>query len=193
MRTDASRALLDSQPPESTPRHALEASSHGASSHGASRNEAHPTGPQSTGPANPMGSQSPILVFDGGCPFCNHFAAVSALRSGIPGLQIRDGRAETDLRRSLAARGYPLRDGAIVIAGAQIWHGAEAISWLCAQMHPDASLLQLLAPLFADRRRAGWLYPGLLLARRLLLAWRGLSPDPDADATHPASARSSQA
>ena len=142
--------------------------------------------------ANRSGSQLPILVFDGGCPFCSHFAAVSALRSGIPGLQIRDGRAETDLRRILAARGYQLRDGAIVIDGAQIWHGAEAISWLCARMQPDPSLLQLLAPLFADRRRARWLYPGLLLARRLVLAWRGLNPDPDAVVIQPSSNRSSQ-
>ena len=30
--------------------------------------------------------QAPVLVFDGGCPFCRHFAELAELRSGIPGL-----------------------------------------------------------------------------------------------------------
>jgi hypothetical protein len=47
----------------------------------------------------------PILVFDGGCPFCRHFAEISELRRGIPGLAIRDGRADTALRQALAERG----------------------------------------------------------------------------------------
>ena len=36
----------------------------------------------------------PELVFDGGCPICRHFAELSELRSGIPGLVIRDGRTD---------------------------------------------------------------------------------------------------
>ncbi|MFM7087064.1 MAG: DCC1-like thiol-disulfide oxidoreductase family protein [Cyanobium sp.] len=127
------------------------------------------------------GGAGPVLVFDGGCPFCSHFAALSALRSGIAGLQIRDGRAETVLRQQLARRGTHLRDGAVVLEGDRVWHGAEAIQWLCARMQPDAALLQLLAALFRDRGRARGLYPWLLQARRFALAWRGLSPDPDAN------------
>jgi len=121
----------------------------------------------------------PLLVFDGGCPFCLHFAALSELRSGIPNLAIRDGRADTALRQALARRGYALRDGAMVIDGERVLHGAEAIAWLCARMHPSAALLQLLAPLLADGRRARRVYPLLLLARRLALALRRLPVDPD--------------
>ncbi|MFM7514873.1 MAG: hypothetical protein ACKO3F_16265, partial [Cyanobium sp.] len=51
---------------------------------------------------------SPVLVFDGGCVFCRHFAELSELRSGIAGLQIRDGRSDQALRAKLAARGYHL-------------------------------------------------------------------------------------
>ncbi|MEB3316772.1 MAG: DCC1-like thiol-disulfide oxidoreductase family protein [Cyanobacteriota bacterium] len=121
----------------------------------------------------------PTLVFDGGCPFCRHFAELSELRSGIPGLRIRDGRAETALRHLLAQRGFHLRDGAMVIDGERVWHGAEAIAWLCARMTPSAALLQVLAPWVADGRRARGMYPLLLLARRLALSWRGLPVDPD--------------
>ena len=123
--------------------------------------------------------KQPLLVFDGGCPFCRHFAELSELRSGITGLQIRDGRADHGLRLELSRRGLRLRDGAIVIDGGRLLHGAEAIAWLCERMQPSAALLQLLAPLFASRDRSRRLYPGLLLARRLALALKGLPLDPD--------------
>jgi len=131
------------------------------------------------------GSQTPagpILVFDGGCPFCRHFAELSELRSGIPDLVIRDGRSDTELRRSLARQGYHLRDGAMVIEGDRVWHGAEAITWLCGRMEPSAALLQVLAPLMADGGRSRAVYPLLLLARRLALGLRGLPVDPESSA-----------
>lgn len=124
----------------------------------------------------------PILVFDGGCIFCRHFAELSELRSGIPGLVIRDGRSDTELRRSLARQGFQLRDGAMVIEGERVWHGAEAITWLCARMTPSAALLRVLSPLMADGERARRLYPLLLLARRVTLGLRGLPVDPETSA-----------
>jgi predicted DCC family thiol-disulfide oxidoreductase YuxK len=127
-------------------------------------------------------AQGPVLVFDGGCVFCRHFAELSELRSGIPGLQIRDGRGDQALLRQLEARGCRLRDGAVVIAGEELLHGSEAIAWLCARMVPSAALLALLSPLLADGPRARGLYPLLLLARRLALAARGLPLDPAAAA-----------
>ncbi|MFM9046222.1 MAG: DCC1-like thiol-disulfide oxidoreductase family protein [Cyanobium sp.] len=123
--------------------------------------------------------EAPILVFDGDCPFCRHFAELSELRSGIPGLVIRDGRGDRELRQALARRGYHLRDGAMVIEGDRVWHGAAAISWLCARMEPSAALLGVLAPLMAQTSRAERLYPLLLLARRLALGMRGWPVDPD--------------
>jgi hypothetical protein len=127
-----------------------------------------------TTPAAP----TPVLVFDGGCLFCRHFAELSELRSGIPGLRIRDGRAESALRESLERRGYRLRDGAVLLDGERVLHGAEAIQWLCARMTPSDALLRLLAPLLATPARARALYPLLLLARRGALALRGLPVDP---------------
>jgi predicted DCC family thiol-disulfide oxidoreductase YuxK len=127
----------------------------------------------------PTPEQGPVLVFDGGCVFCRHFAELSELRSGIPGLQIRDGRSDHQLRRQLADRGYPLRDGAVLLVGDQVLFGAAAIHWLCTRMSPSAALLRLLAPLLATPPRAARLYPLLLLARRCALAVRGLPVDPD--------------
>jgi predicted DCC family thiol-disulfide oxidoreductase YuxK len=120
----------------------------------------------------------PLLVYDGGCPFCRHFALLSELRGGIPGLRIRDGRAEPDLCRSLLDRGFSLADGAVLIDAGQVLHGAEAIQAICARMRPGGPLLASLSSLFADPGRSEAFYPLLLLTRRLALAWKGLPVDP---------------
>jgi predicted DCC family thiol-disulfide oxidoreductase YuxK len=127
----------------------------------------------------PDPNPAPVLVFDGGCPFCRHFAAVSELRSGIAGLTIVDGRADRPLRQSLAARGYHLRDGAMVLVGDRVLHGAGAVAWLCAQMQPSPGLLQLLAAVLADPARSRATYPLLLAARRFALGLKRLPIDPD--------------
>ncbi|MCP9932150.1 DUF393 domain-containing protein [Cyanobium sp. AMD-g] len=123
--------------------------------------------------------QTLVLVYDGGCPFCRHFALSSELRSGIANLRIVDGRADRDLRRDLRARGLPLAKGAVLLQAQRAWHGADAVRHLCGLMHPSDPLLRLLVPLFSDPSRSERLYPLLLGARRLALALKGLPLDPD--------------
>ena len=119
------------------------------------------------------------LIYDGGCPFCREFALRSELQAGVPNLRIVDGRADHNLRRELSTLGLTLRNGAVLIEGEQKWHGSEAIAELSRRMKPSDPLLRLLARLFADNQRSALAYPALLAARRLALATRGLSVDPD--------------
>lgn len=130
------------------------------------------SGDQTSGPG-------PVLVFDGGCPFCRHFAERSELAGGISGLQICDGRRDAALRHHLAQRGYHLRSGAMVLDGERVLHGAEAIHWLCSRMEPSDALLALLVPLFSSPVRSRALYPLLLSARAVALKLRRLPIDPD--------------
>ena len=146
----------------------------GADEHGANTAEPLPGNPDLADAA-----AGPLLVYDGGCPFCRHFAAWSELRGGIAGLRGRDGRADQELRHWLQQRGYRLADGAVLISDGQILHGAEAIQWICSRLQPSADLRRLLATLLAAPQSARRVYPWLLLARRLALAWRGLPVDPD--------------
>ena len=119
------------------------------------------------------------LIYDGGCPFCREFALRSELKAGIPNLRIVDGRADHNIRRQLNSLGLPLRDGAVLIEGEQRWHGSEAIAELSRRMNPSGPLLGLLAKVFSDDQRSALAYPALLVARRMALATRGLSVDPD--------------
>lgn len=135
-------------------------------------------GRASGAPRDPV--PAPVLVFDGGCPFCRHFAELSELRGGIPDLHIRDGRADHALRAQLDRRGHRLANGAMVLLGDRVLHGAEAIQWICARMQPSDQLLRVMAPLLAAPSRSRAVYPLLLLARRLALALKGLPEDPPA-------------
>ncbi len=119
------------------------------------------------------------LIFDGGCPFCAHFAHTSELRGGVAGLQIIDGRADAPLRRELKVRGLNLAEGAVLLQGDRCWHGAEAIQHLCSLLQPSVPLLALLTSLFRGPGRSHQLYPLLLLARRIALTLKGLPVDPD--------------
>ena len=122
------------------------------------------------------------LIYDGGCPFCREFALRSELKAGLPELRIVDGRANPGIRHQLNALGLPLRDGAVLIEGEQRWHGSEAIAELTRRMKPSDPLLKLLARIFCNNQRSALAYPALLVARRLALATRGLSVDPDTSA-----------
>ncbi|KZR85895.1 hypothetical protein SynBIOSE41_01286 [Synechococcus sp. BIOS-E4-1] len=119
------------------------------------------------------------LVYDGGCPFCRHFAQRSELMGGLPDLVIRDGRSDHALRTELRNKGFDLSNGAVLMDQDNIWHGSEAIAMLCQQLSPSDPLLRLLNVVFSDSGRANRLYPGLLMARQIALGLRGLPVDPD--------------
>ena len=119
------------------------------------------------------------LVYDGGCPFCRSFALRSELVGGITELEIRDGRADNELRSCLQQKGYRLADGAMLLEGDTIWHGSAAIAELCRRMQPSDPLLRMMLQLFRDDGRAAGLYPSLLLARQLALNIQGKPVDPD--------------
>lgn len=119
------------------------------------------------------------LIYDGECPFCKAFALRSELTAGVPDLVIVDGRQAPELRRQLLDQGLSLRNGAMLLDGDQVWHGSAAIAELTSRMQPSDALLQVLQRMFRHRGRAAFFYPGLLLARRIALALKGLSPDPD--------------
>jgi predicted DCC family thiol-disulfide oxidoreductase YuxK len=120
-----------------------------------------------------------VLVYDGGCPFCRHFALSSELVGGLPDLEIRDGRSDHPLRVQLSARGLDLARGAVLLEGDQAWHGSAAIAELCRRLKPSDPLLALLRHVFAAPPRARQLYPLLLWARRMALHVKGLPEDPD--------------
>ena len=115
-----------------------------------------------------------LFIYDGECPFCNHFAQLLELKSSLPTFEILDGRKDLALLSRLFNQGYDLNQGAILIRDKEIMHGAEAISWICTQIkEPSDSLLEVLRIIFSSNKRANLFFPFLLWGRRFFLTLKG--------------------
>ena len=119
-------------------------------------------------------SDKSLFIYDGECPFCNHFAQLLELKSCLPDFEILDGRKNLTLLSQLYKQGYDLNKGAILINNGDIMHGANAINWICSEINePSDSLLEVLRIIFSSNKRTSFLFPLLLLGRRLSLIFKG--------------------
>ena len=115
------------------------------------------------------------FIYDGECPFCNHFAELLELKSKIKNISILDGRKNPKIIKSLLEKGYDIDRGAILLKDDDIFHGAEAINKICKQINnPSGKLLKLLSKIFKSDQRTNLLFPFLVRARRLALIAKGV-------------------
>ena len=116
-----------------------------------------------------------IFVYDGQCPFCNHFAELLELKSKIKNISILDARKNKKLIISLLEKGYDIDNGAILLKGDKIFHGAEAINIVCKQIKfPSGNLLKILSKIFKSNKSTTFLFPFLVRARRFALISKGV-------------------
>ena len=116
------------------------------------------------------------FIYDGECPFCNHFAELLEIKSRINNIRIIDGRKNLTIINSLLDKGFDLDKGAILLKDEEIFHGAEAINTICKQINnPSSSLLLILSRVFKSTNRTKVLFPLLVRARRFALISRGVS------------------
>ena len=116
------------------------------------------------------------FIYDGECPFCNHFAELLEIKSKMTNIQILDGRKNLTLINSLLDKGYDIDKGAILLKDEDIFHGADAINTICKQIsNPSSSLLLLLSRVFKSNKRTRVIFPLLIRARRFALISKGIS------------------
>tara|TARA_Y100001968_G_scaffold327200_1_gene371767 strand:+ start:10835 stop:11236 length:402 start_codon:yes stop_codon:yes gene_type:complete len=115
-----------------------------------------------------------LFIYDGECPFCNHFAELLEIRAKIPSLKLMDGRKNLSQLSALYKQGFDLNNGAILLKDGNVLHGPEAVSWICSMLDdPNDSILSLLKIIFKSGRRSKILFPFLIWSRRLLLTIKG--------------------
>ena len=123
-----------------------------------------------------MNDSSFTFIYDGECPFCNHFAELLELKSKIKNISIVDGRKNPKLIKDLFQKGYDLDKGAILFKDKEIFHGANAINTICKLInHPSSKLLEILSTTFKSSKRTKFIFPFLVTARRLALISKGIS------------------
>ena len=116
------------------------------------------------------------FIYDGECPFCNHFAELLELKSKVTNIKIIDGRKNLRIIKSLLNKGYDIDKGAILLNDNDILHGAEAINTICKEVkNPSSNLLKILSSVFKSNKRTKLLFPLLLRARRFALISKGVS------------------
>ena len=116
------------------------------------------------------------FIYDGECPFCNHFAELLELKSKINNISIVDGRKNPKIINYLLKKGYDIDKGAILLRDDDIFHGAEAINRICNEINsPSGKLLKLLSNIFKSNKRTKLFFPFLLRARRFALISKGVS------------------
>ena len=116
------------------------------------------------------------FIYDGECPFCNHFAELLEIKSKVTNIKILDGRRNLTLIKSLLEKGYDLDRGAILLKDDEIFHGADAINTICKKINnPSSNLLLLLSRVFKSNKRTKIIFPLLLRARRFALLSKGIS------------------
>ncbi len=116
------------------------------------------------------------FIYDGECPFCNHFAELLELKSKIKNISLLDARKNQTITNSLLNKGYDIDKGAILLKDDDIFHGAEAINTICNQINnPSGRLLKLLSKVFKSNKRTKLLFPFLVRARRFALISKGVS------------------
>ncbi len=115
------------------------------------------------------------FIYDGECPFCNHFAELLELKSKISNISIIDGRKNPELLRDLLKKGYDLDKGAILLKNSEILHGANAINTICKLIKkPSSKLLGILSTTFKSSKRTKFIFPFLVIARRFALISKGI-------------------
>ena len=115
------------------------------------------------------------FIYDGQCPFCNHFAELLELKSKIKNISILDGRKNPDLIKDMFLKGYDLDKGAILLKDKDIFHGADAINTVCKLIKkPSSKLLDILSRTFKSSDRTRFIFPLLVRARRLALISKGI-------------------
>ncbi len=115
------------------------------------------------------------FIYDGECPFCNHFAELLELKSKIKNISILDGRKNPELLRDLLKKGYDLDKGAILLKNSEIFHGANAINTISKLIkEPSSKLLEILSTTFKSSKRTKFIFPFLVIARRFTLISKGI-------------------
>ena len=116
-----------------------------------------------------------VLIYDGDCPFCNKFAELIELKSGLPNLTVKNARDNKLEMKELYLKGYDIDQGAILLKNDEILNGASAINWICSQIkQPSNSLLRVLSITFMNKKRTNLLFPFLLIGRRIILSLKGI-------------------
>lgn len=116
-----------------------------------------------------------LLVYDGHCPLCDAYSRMVRIRQASGGLRLVDAREGGPIVEDLTARGLDLDEGMVLIAGEQLYYGADALHALSMLSSRSGLFNRINYCVLRSPRIAAAAYPGLKAGRNLLLRVLGRS------------------
>ena len=120
---------------------------------------------------------SNYLLYDGECPACSAYVAMSRLRQLYPDLRVMSARDQPALVAELRQAGYEINEGMVLALDGQLHFGPEATRTIAVMGRASPSLWRRGAlALIGTAPWARPLYPWLNRCRQLLLRMLGRKP-----------------
>ncbi len=119
------------------------------------------------------GREGAVIVYDGECPFCTRYARLVNLRRAVGPVTLLDAREGGSLVSRLAAEGYDLDEGMVLLYGGETYHGGDCMHMLALLSGGGGAVNRLCAAVFRRPGRARRLYPVLRAGRNAVLRLLG--------------------
>lgn len=115
------------------------------------------------------------IIYDGDCPFCASYVALTRLRAAAGKVELIDARSGHPAVAEATAAGLDLDEGMAMRSGGRWLHGDEVVHALALMTTGSGPFNAAMAALFRSPRRAKLLYPWLRAGRNAALALLGRS------------------
>jgi predicted DCC family thiol-disulfide oxidoreductase YuxK len=136
--------------------------------------------PEDIGGSNPIGidrihvdadhqGNDIFLVYDKECPACDFYCKLVRIRESIGNLILVDARNASSFMDEITAAGLDIDQGMVLIVGARMYYGADAIHTLSIMGTRSGVFNRLAYWCFRSRAASSVVYPVLRSCRNLLL------------------------
>jgi predicted DCC family thiol-disulfide oxidoreductase YuxK len=116
------------------------------------------------------------IVYDGDCPFCSQFVALVRLREAAGPVVLLNAREDHPIVRYVKQRGVVLNQEMAMVAGDQVYAGADCMNRIALMSTNSGLFNKLNALVFSSRPVSKFMYPILRAGRNLSLKVLGRSP-----------------
>ena len=122
-----------------------------------------------------LGMDGATIIYDGDCPFCTRYVALTELRRTVGDVRLVDARTDLPLSDELKDRGLDLNDGMVVLHEGRTHFGGDATHVLALLSEKRSFVAKFLGALFKNRGVSRAIYPLLRFGRNITLRALGKS------------------
>ena len=117
-------------------------------------------------------ADSIIIIYDGDCPFCRSYVALTRLRE-LANTFLLNAREEPGLCQELLDKDVSLDEGMVVMMNNQVHHGGDAINRIALLTNKNTIFNKFAYSVFSKPALSNFVYPVLRGVRNITLRLLG--------------------